>query len=176
MKIKLTLFLSLQLCLYLCSMAQEAGPSVAPEYRAPDSVMATRMRMERAIDSIADLFPKHSSYKDYPADYVSQLTVYGAVPTSVTRKNAGPLTIYIIAMDSAKEDMDIKSVELVLYRDTLVKASVFYDESHGDYWEKWYFHEQACFLSTASPFEILTQTKLDYTNFFALTERLEKAK
>ena len=152
-----------------------------------DTSMPAKVAQQKKLDSIAELFPVHASYRIYSPEALAQIRIFGRVPASVIRRSFDPLTQYIVmmdtsgyginlnTMDSSEARTAIESIEMVLYHDTLIKASVFYDESKGDLWEKWYFNGNLCFLGTASPFDMLIQTNLDYSEFFPFASRLESA-
>jgi hypothetical protein len=46
--------------------------------------------------------------------------------------------------------MDVKSFELYLLNDTLIKASVFYSEDKSDFWKSYYFENNYTHYMTAS--------------------------
>jgi hypothetical protein len=161
-----------------------AAPALSAQ--PADTTMIARVAAQRRLDSIAEHFPAHASFREYDSEVLSRMSIFGRVPAAVTRRYAADLTQYLIVMDTAGYGIDlntmdsaeartaIQSIELVLYRDRLIKASVFFDESHGDLWERWYFDGSTCFLGTASPFDMLIQTNLDYTEFFPFADRLEQ--
>jgi hypothetical protein len=178
-KASLTLCTRLSLLLL---MLHAAGLSA----QIADTSMPAKVLMQRKLDSIADLFPTHASYRVYSPEELSQVRIFGRIPAAVTRKTSAGLTQYTITMDtagyginlntmdSAEARTAIESIELVLYQNRLIKASVFYDESKGDLWEKWYFTGNYCFLGTASPFDMLIQTNLNYHEFLPLADGLEQ--
>lgn len=46
--------------------------------------------------------------------------------------------------------MDIKYATLYLYHDTLIQATIFYNEDKSGFWEKFYYNENAYFYATLS--------------------------
>lgn len=164
-----------------------AGAGAASGQIATDTSMAAKVAEQKKLDSLAALFPRYSNYMEYSPESLTRLRVLGRIPAAVTRRRADPLTLYVITMDTTGDGINlttmdsvearaaIESIEMVLYHDTLIRASVFYDENKGDLWEKYYFRGDFCFLGTALPFDMLVQTNLDFREFPVLAGKLEQA-
>jgi hypothetical protein len=102
-------------------------------------------------------------------------SVAGEKLVAVTKQAYRKLTKYTLKTNRAGTRMDIKSVDLYLYKDTLIKAVVFYSESKSDFWEKIYYKDNFWFSTLGHPGDMRISLEEDYMEYFKIAGKLKQA-
>lgn len=112
-----------------------------------DSLNYYNQLMNR-IDSLSKIIdkknPKTKSLIIFPD------SLAGEKITSVKEQHYKKMSKYIIQTNRTGNRMDMKYATLYLYHDTLIQATIFYNEDKNDFLEKIYYNDNAYFYATLS--------------------------
>lgn len=133
-------------------------------------------RETKRIDSLEKVTRACKRYSVCSIDTALIRSVMGEKIIKIQKLTCGKMTVFTLETSRTGNTMSIKSFDLLLYRNELIKATIFYNQDKKDFWESFYYRNKGTspFSGEASPWDMSIQLDQKVEDFRSIGEILNR--